>query len=66
MGDELYPLGLAHAVRNAAAVSGAPVVVTENGLSTADDTQRAAFVEAALRGLGDCLRDGVDVRGYTY
>lgn len=66
MGEELYPAGLANAVRHAAAVSGCPVLVTENGLATADDADRAWFVEEALRGLADCLRDGVDVRGYVY
>ncbi|MBI4944378.1 MAG: glycoside hydrolase family 1 protein [Actinobacteria bacterium] len=66
LGEELYPQGLANAVRHAAAVSEAPVVVTENGLSTADDAQRQWFVEEALRGLREVVAEGVDVRGYTY
>jgi beta-glucosidase len=51
-------------VRRAAAVTGIPVVVTENGISTDDDRERIAFVSEALRGVRRCLDDGIDVRGY--
>lgn len=66
MGEEFYPEGLEATIRQAAAVAGIPVIVTENGLATADDTRRIAYVERALRGVANCLRDGIDVRGYIY
>jgi beta-glucosidase len=47
-------------------VAGLPVIVTENGIATDDDTRRIAYIERALRGVAACLRDGLDVRGYTY
>jgi beta-glucosidase len=43
-----------------------PVLVTENGIATADDDRRIAYVDAALREVLGCLRDGIDVRGYMY
>lgn len=63
-GEEIYPAGLAAAVREAWDVAGVPVVVTENGLSSEDDTQRVTYIEDALAGLAGCIDDGVDVRGY--
>ena len=39
MGDERWPQAVEHTVRRAAAVSGRPVVVTENGIATDDDTR---------------------------
>ena len=66
MGEEFYPQALEATVRQAAAIAQVPVVVTENGLATADDTQRIAYVDAALSGVAACLRDGIDVRGYVH
>ncbi len=66
MGEEFYPEGLEATIRQAAAVAGIPVLVTENGLATSDDTRRIAYVQRALRGVTSCLRDGIDVRGYIY
>jgi beta-glucosidase len=43
-----------------------PVLVTENGIGTADDGDRVRYVERALRGVLDCLADGIDVRGYVH
>ena len=66
MGEEFYPEALEATIRQAARVAGIPVLVTENGLATAGDTRRQAYIERALRGVANCLRDGVDVRGYIY
>jgi beta-glucosidase len=63
-GEEIYPAGLANAVREAWQIAHVPVLVTENGLATTDDAQRIAYTEAALDGLADCLAEGVDLRGY--
>jgi len=64
MGCEYWPQVVEHCVRRAAAVTGLPVVVTENGIATDDDAARIAYLDEALRGVRRCLDDGVDVRGY--
>ncbi len=66
MGEEVYPEALEATIRQAAAVASVPVLVTENGLATSDDTRRIAYVQRALRGVARCLQDGIDVRGYIY
>ena len=66
MGTVVEPASLAGAVRYAHEVSGVPVLVTEHGIQTDDDTQRAAFVPAALEHLGAELAAGVPVLGYCH
>lgn len=66
MGYEFWPEALEATIRHAAAVTGIPIFVTENGIGTADDTRRIEYIQRALRGVANCLKDGVDVRGYTY
>jgi beta-glucosidase len=66
MDYEFWPESLEATIRYAADVAGIPVIVTENGLATSDDTRRIAYIERALQGVINCLRDGLDVRGYTY
>ncbi|WP_314216048.1 family 1 glycosylhydrolase [Pseudarthrobacter equi] len=64
MGEEIYPQALEATVREAARVAGVPVMVTENGLATEDDTQRVAYLKAAVDCVASCIADGIDVRGY--
>ncbi len=66
MGYEFYPEALEATLREATARTGLPTIVTENGIGTGDDTRRIEYVRRALRGVQNCLRDGIDVRGYTY
>jgi beta-glucosidase len=66
MGYEFYPESLEHTVRFAAKESGVPVIVTENGIATEDDTRRVEYIRRALAGLKRCIDDGVVVRGYTH
>src|SRR5262249_46375779 len=66
MGYEFWPQALEVAIRHAAATAQTPIYVTENGLGHEDDTRRVAYVQGALEGLGRCLNDGIDVRGYFY
>ncbi|HCI82146.1 MAG TPA: beta-glucosidase [Ktedonobacter sp.] len=63
---EFWPEALEATIRYAHAATNLPVIVTENGLSTTDDTRRIVYIERALRGVAACMRDGIDVRGYTY
>ncbi len=64
MGTENWPHALEHCVRRAASRTGLPVLVTENGIATADDAERIAYLSAALHGAHRCLSDGIDLRGY--
>jgi len=66
MGYEFWPEALEATIRYASAATGLPVIVTENGVATGDDTRRIAYIERALRVVAACLHDGIDVRGYTY
>jgi beta-glucosidase len=66
MGQEIYAPSLAGAVRYAHAASGVPIMVTEHGLTTGDDAQRAAFIPAALAELQKAVADGVPVKGYVH
>ncbi|CAM5352785.1 family 1 glycosylhydrolase [Streptomyces pharetrae] len=66
MGTAIEPASLAGAVRYAHEVSGVPVLVTEHGIQTSDDTQRAAFVPAAVRELAAQVRAGTPVLGYCH
>jgi beta-glucosidase len=47
-------------------MSGCPVLVTENGIGTEDDSRRIAFTRRALEGVLAAIGDGVDVRGYIH
>lgn len=66
MGYEFYPEALEATIRKAARISGCPVLVTENGIGTEDDTRRVAFTRRALEGVLAAIADGVDVRGYLH
>ena len=57
---------LAGAVRYVHAATGVPVLVTEHGMATDDDSRRAAFIEPSLAGLLDAIEDGVAVLGYCH
>jgi beta-glucosidase len=65
MGWEIYPEGFGQMIR-AAASTGLPVLVTENGVATADDGQRLRYLQSHLHELRAAMRDGVDVRGYLH
>jgi beta-glucosidase len=65
-GEEIYPASLANAVRFAHQATGVPIIVTEHGLNTDDDAQRAALIPAALAELHKAMADGVPVKGYVH
>ena len=67
LGWPFRPDALGIAVRHAATVApGTPIIVTENGVPTADDSRREVFIDGSLDGLHDAITDGVDVRGYFH
>jgi len=66
MGYEFWPEALEGTIRRAYEITGLPVLVTENGVATSDDTRRIEYVRRALEGVLRCLADGIPVEGYTY
>src|SRR5439155_26213832 len=42
------------------------IYITENGVSTEDDSRRIEYIDRALAGLKRCIADGIDVRGYIH
>ncbi len=66
MGYEFWPRALEVAIRHAANIAQTPLYVTENGLGHDNDERRIAYVREALEGVGRCLADGIDLRGYFY
>jgi beta-glucosidase len=65
MGWEVNPEGLHRAI-TAAARTGLPVYVTENGIATVDDAQRIAYIRAHLAQAARAIAEGVDLRGFFY
>jgi beta-glucosidase len=65
-GYEFYPQALANTIRWAHSAIGKPIYVTENGIATDDDSRRIAFIDQALEGVRDCLKEGIPVHSYLY
>jgi beta-glucosidase len=67
MGYEFWPEALEGTIRRAwETTDHTPIIVTENGIATEDDTERIEYVDRALQGVLRCIDDGIEVRGYTY
>lgn len=66
MDYEYYPQALEHVIRRVAQDFKGDLVVTENGIATADDTRRVSFIQEALSGVEACILDGIPVKGYMY
>lgn len=66
MGYEFYPEALAGTIRNVAKELDIPVLVTEHGIATDDDSRRIEFIKRGLKGLHACMEDGIQVLGYLY
>lgn len=66
MGSAIDPASLRGAVEYAYEVAQTPVIVTEHGVATGDDTLRAAFIRPSIDGLVDAVAEGVPVLGYFH
>lgn len=67
MGWEHFPETVELAVRHTREIVGdVPILITENGIATADDARRIAYTGDALTGLQRAMADGADVRGYLH
>jgi beta-glucosidase len=60
------PTSLAGCVAYAYEHSGVPVLVTEHGRATADDSERVAFIPPSIAALLDTIESGVPVLGYCH
>jgi beta-glucosidase len=65
-GAEVYAPSLAGAVRYAHQATGLPIIVTEHGVGTDDDSIRAELIPAALAELKKAMDEGVPVKGYVH
>ena len=66
MDYEFYPEALEHVIRKVHEDFHGDLIVTENGIATADDTRRVEFIRRALLGVENCLNDGIPVKGYCH
>lgn len=62
---EIYPEGFYHVLKKLGKYR-LPILVTENGIATQDDAQRAHFIENHLAALARARREGSPVVGYLY
>lgn len=64
---EFYPAAASIGVRSAwQHGQGTPIMVTENGIATHDDTRRIEYTRGALAELHTCIGDGIDLFGYLH
>lgn len=66
-GWEFYPEALGGALRRVAPLVGdVPIIVTENGVATADDDERVEYTSRALQSMRAAMDDGIRVHGYLH
>ena len=63
---EFYPEALEHVIRKVREDFKGDLIVTENGVAVSDDSRRVEFIRRALRGVENCISDGIPVKGYCY
>lgn len=67
MDYEVYPQALEHCIRKVnEQMPNVPILITENGIATADDKQRIDFIDKAVWGVQNCIRDGLPIIGYCH
>ena len=66
MDYEFYPEALGNVLRKVSKEFHGDIIVTENGIMTADDTCRIEFIRRAIEGVQICIADELPVKGYMY
>ena len=66
MDYEFYPEALEHVIRKVHEDFKGDLIVTENGVAVSDDSRRVEFIRRALRGIENCLNDGIPDKGYCH
>jgi beta-glucosidase len=65
LGWEIYPNGLYELLKSFGRYK-LPLIVSENGICTADDAERTRFIEAHVDAMKRAMKDGAPVIGYLY
>jgi beta-glucosidase len=65
MGWEIHPHGLEKVLRYASRLN-VPLIITENGIATKDSQKKIRFMQKHVDMLENCIRQGMDIRGYFY
>ena len=66
MSYEFYPEAIGNVIRAVAKEFKGDIIVTENGLASADDSRRVEFIRRALTSVQECIADGLPVKGYCH
>ncbi len=66
MDYEFYPEALEHVIRKVHEDFSGNLIITENGIATAEDSRRVEFIRRALTGVERCIEDGIPVKGYCH
>ncbi|RFU86808.1 glycoside hydrolase family 1 protein [Streptomyces triticagri] len=62
---EYYPTAVGYALRHTAEIVGdVPLIVTENGIATGDDSRRVDYYTGALGEVAAAIEDGLNIQGY--
>jgi beta-glucosidase len=65
LGWEIHPQGLRHVLERFAKI-GVPLLVSENGIATDDESERVSYLEEHLAVLAQAIAAGSRVLGYLY
>ncbi len=65
LGWDIYPTGLYEVLLGLKKYQ-LPIMVTENGICTADDEQRWKFIQDHLKNIYLAMKEGVQITGYLY
>lgn len=63
---EYYPQGLKECIHRYWNEFRKPIIITENGICTSDDSLRETAIRDYVKIVHDALREGIDIRGYYY
>lgn len=66
MGYEYYPECVEHVLRRVSKDFKKPLLITENGIATDDDSRRCDYIRIAVEGALRCKDQGIPVVGYLY
>ena len=66
MGYEFYPEALSNVIRFVSKHWDKDILITENGISTDNDEERIEFIDLALKGVEECIDDGIKIIGYLH
>jgi beta-glucosidase len=63
---EYYPQGLKQCMHRYWKQYGKPIVITENGICTQDDTKRVKAIRDYMKEIHEGLQEGIDIQGYYH